>query len=73
MISSSIMYDQRSNASAHLEKVSLGCLETIILISNIQNIGINHLFVTFIIYFTLSLKFICEFIVLFVVFYNSIV
>ena len=38
------MFDQHSNAPAYLEKVSLGCLEINYLISNIQNIGINHLF-----------------------------
>ena len=40
-----IMYDQHSNAPAHLEKNAVvDMLKDIFLISNIQKIGINRLF-----------------------------
>ena len=39
-----LMYDQHSNASAHLEKMQSWICLDIFLISNIQNIGINRLF-----------------------------
>ena len=74
-----IMYDQHSNAPAHLEKKCslgswiisyvLGCLD-IFLISNIQNIGINRLFLLHLSFnFTICPIFICEFIFLLIVFH----
>ena len=39
-----IMYDQHSNAPAHLEKMQSWICLDIFLISNIQNIKINRLF-----------------------------
>ena len=39
-----ILYDQHSNAPAHLEKMQSWICLDIFLISNIQNIGINRLF-----------------------------
>ena len=58
IIDTVIMCDQLSNAPAHLEKN--GCLD-IFLISNIQNIGMNRLFLLHLSFnFDICPVFICE-------------